>query len=55
MIDDELKELLLPEIPKGIPVTFISAVAQQGLEELKDVIWKAMDRQDDTSAFEEEE
>ena len=32
MIDDELKEMLLPEIPQDIPVTFISAVAQQGLD-----------------------
>ena len=54
MIDEELKEMLLPEIPQGIPVAFISAVAQQGLEELKDMIWNAMDRQDETAAFEEE-
>ena len=54
MIDDELKEMLLPEIPQGIPVAFISAVAQQGLEELKDMVWEAMDRQDETAAFEEE-
>ena len=55
MIDEELKEMILPNIPEGIPVTFISAVAQQGLEELKDMIWEAMDRQDEISAFEEEE
>ena len=47
--------MITPNIPKDIPVTFISAVAQQGLDELKDMIWLAMDRQDDTSAFEEEE
>ena len=55
MIDEELKEMLLPEIPQGIPVAFISAVAQQGLDELKDMVWQAMDRKDDISAFEEEE
>jgi len=55
MIDDELKEMLLPEIPEGVPVTFISAVAHQGLEELKDLLWKAMDRKDEITAFEEEE
>ena len=42
ILDDELKELLLPEIPAGIPALFISSIAQQGLTELKDLLWKQL-------------
>ncbi len=40
MLDDELKEMLQPELPAGVPSIFISSVAQQGLVELKDLLWK---------------
>lgn len=44
MLDDELKaelkELLDNELP--IPYLFISSVAQQGITELKDVLWKML-------------
>lgn len=39
MLDDELKEALAKDLP-AIPYLFISSVAQQGLTELKDLIWK---------------
>lgn len=39
MIDEEMKKQMLADLPKGIPYVFISSVAQQGLEELKDMIW----------------
>jgi GTP-binding protein len=42
LIDDELKELLLPEIPKTIPYLFISAMAEKGIQELKDLLWKTI-------------
>jgi GTPase len=42
LIDEELKELLLPTIPTGIAYLFISAVAQQGLVELKDLLWESI-------------
>ena len=42
LIDEELKEMLQPELPKGIETVFISSVAQIGLEELKDKLWAAM-------------
>ena len=38
MLDDELKEALSIDLP-DVPYVFISAVAQQGLTELKDLIW----------------
>ena len=43
LIDEELKEMLEEELPEGIPYVFISAVAQQGLQELKDMLWKQLD------------
>lgn len=38
VLDDELKNLLIQEI-KDLNPLFISSVAQQGLQELKDVLW----------------
>lgn len=40
--DEELEEMLREELPDDIPVVFISAVAQSGLRELKDVLWNEM-------------
>jgi len=42
LIDDELKKMLEAELPKGLPYIFISAVAQAGLVELKDILWKML-------------
>jgi len=40
MLDDELREALSAELPSGIPAVFISAVAGTGLTELKDLLWR---------------
>ena len=40
MLDDELKAAIRKEMPKSIPFIFISSLANQGLSELKDLIWK---------------
>jgi GTP-binding protein len=42
MLDDELKAEIIKEFPKGIKTLFISSVAQQGLVELKDTLWKML-------------
>ncbi|MFL0354041.1 GTPase ObgE [Xanthomarina sp. GH4-25] len=44
MLDDELKAELKVELDKTLPVEymFISSVAQQGLTELKDKLWKML-------------
>ncbi len=46
MIDDELKQMLREEIAEcleeKLPVVFISSVAQQGLDELKDILWNEL-------------
>jgi GTP-binding protein len=42
MLDDELKEEMKQELPEGIKTLFISSVAQQGLQELKDTLWQML-------------
>ena len=42
MLDDELKAEIALTLPKDIPHLFISSVAQQGLDELKDQLWKML-------------
>jgi len=42
MLDDELKDAIKKELPKGIQTLFISSVAQQGLVALKDTLWKML-------------
>jgi len=40
MLDDELKAEIRKELPEVIPSAFISSVTNQGLSELKDLIWQ---------------
>ena len=42
MLDEELKGFMQEELPTDIPTIFISSVAQQGITELKDLIWKKL-------------
>jgi GTP-binding protein len=42
MLDKELKEEIAKDLPKDLPSLFISSVAQEGLTELKDLIWKKL-------------
>lgn len=39
MLDEELIEEMKADLPEGVDCTFISSVAQLGLQELKDKIW----------------
>lgn len=39
MLDDELKEEITKKLPKDVPHVFISSVAQQNLNQLKDLLW----------------
>ena len=39
LLDEELIDMLRETLPDDLPVVFISAVANQGLDELKDVLW----------------
>ncbi|TZF84066.1 GTPase ObgE [Pedobacter sp. BS3] len=40
MLDNELIAEMKQQLPAGIPFVFISSVAQTGLTELKDMLWK---------------
>jgi len=42
MLDDELIEQMWPEVPDDVPSVFISSVAQMGLTELKDLLWRTI-------------
>lgn len=40
LLDEELKSEIFQKLPKDIPTLFISSLSNQGLQELKDEIWK---------------
>ena len=42
MLDDELRNAISKELPAHIPHLFISSLTQQGLTELKDLLWKTL-------------
>ena len=42
LLDDELQQMLSEDLPTDLPVVFISAVAQKGITELKDLLWAAL-------------
>lgn len=42
LLDDELQEQMKADIPPNIPYIFISSVAQKGIDQLKDMIWKIL-------------
>jgi len=45
MLDDELKADIAKQLPQGIPHLFISSVTQQGLSQLKDLLWKVLNEE----------
>jgi GTP-binding protein len=44
MLDDELKQAIEKELPENIPHIFVSSVTQQGLVQLKDILWKILNK-----------
>lgn len=44
MLDKELQDEMRKELPEGVPSIFISSVAQKGIDELKDLLWKEINR-----------
>ena len=50
LIDDELKELLTPSLPDGVPTVFISAATGEGIPQLKDVLWEALNSEENRMA-----
>lgn len=45
MLDEELQEAISRELPKEIPHLFISSVTGYHLTELKDILWKVLNKQ----------
>ena len=39
LIDDEIQEMMVPDLPEGLETVFISAVAEKNLMPLKDLLW----------------
>ena len=46
MLDEELRNEIMKELPEGVPTVFISAVTGQGLTELKDLLWREINSED---------
>ena len=42
MLDDELTAAVKKTLPKDVPCVMISSVARTGIEQLKDLLWKAI-------------
>ncbi|GAA4137545.1 GTPase ObgE [Sphingobacterium kyonggiense] len=42
MLDEELEREMALQVPKGIPYLFISSVTGKNIQQLKDMIWKAI-------------
>lgn len=42
LLDDELMDMIRPSLPPGIETVLISSVAQKGLTELKDALWRTI-------------
>jgi GTP-binding protein len=47
MLDDELKAAITAELPADIPHLFFSSITQQGLTELKDLLWNVLNREEE--------
>ena len=45
LLDQELKDAIAQELPQGIPHLFISSVIGQGITELKDALWQALNQE----------
>ncbi|MFM9910989.1 MAG: GTPase ObgE [Chitinophagaceae bacterium] len=46
MLDEELKTAILKELPSGLPIIFFSSVTQQGIQQLKDLLWKVLNQEE---------
>lgn len=51
MLDDELRDEIAATLPDDIPAVFISAVTGQGIPELKDILWREINSEENKSRF----
>jgi GTP-binding protein len=45
MLDEELEEAVIDELPEDIPHVFISSITHKGIVELKDLLWKELSQE----------
>jgi len=45
MLDEELRAEMKKDVPADVPSIFISSVAQQNIDELKDILWREINNQ----------
>ena len=50
LIDEELKEMLSENLPEEIPHVFISAATGEGISDLKDILWKELNSEENLLA-----
>lgn len=50
LIDEELMEMLTPSLPSGVPSVFISAATGEGIPQLKDILWEALNSEENRMA-----
>ena len=46
MLDDQLKSEIEAQLPEDIPHVFISSFTQEGIKELKDMLWTALQKEE---------
>lgn len=51
MLDDELRAEIAATLPTDLPTVFISAVTGQGLTELKDILWREINSEENKTNF----
>ncbi len=51
LLDDELREAIAAELPEDLPSLFISAVTGQGIPELKDLLWREINSEENKNNF----
>jgi len=51
LLDDELRAELAKELPEGVPAVFISAVTGQGIPELKDLLWREINSEENKANY----
>ena len=44
LIDHDIEKEIEPTLPKDIPHVFISSMTQEGLKELKETLWKTLQK-----------
>ncbi len=44
LLDEELQQEMKKELPTDLPTIFISSVAQKGIDELKDILWREINK-----------